>query len=306
MKELVRKGESVVVLDNNYRGLETNLSEVKNQITLIEGDIRNPEVTAKSLKDIETVFHLAFINGTENFYSDPDLVIEVGLKGTLNILDSMKNSNVKNFIYASSSEVYQTPLIVPTNENELCKVPDVKNARYSYGSSKLMGEIMTLHYLKKYNLNKKIFRPHNIYGPNMGWGHVVPQIMKKIAQASNYFSNTEATIEIQGTGKETRSFCYIDDAVQGIILIAKNGIDGEIYNIGSDKEISIGNFIMNIGNILGIKLNLNYGKIRLGGTERRCPDIKKISNIGFKNIYNLSEGLETTINWYRDKLLMEK
>ena len=303
VKSLIDNGSSVVVLDNNYRGTKSNLNNFKNRIDFVEGDIRDKEVVKKALDNVTTVFHLAFINGTNTFYSNPDLVLDVGLKGIINLLDLIKDSDVKNFIFASSSEVYQTPKKIPTDEEEECKVPDIKNPRYSYGSSKLIGEIMTMHYLADHNIQTKIFRPHNVYGPAMGWGHVIPQLIKKIYLNTNKFQNKSCEIIIQGTGLETRAFCFVDDAVEAILLVASNGKDKEIYNIGTDHEIKIKDLVIEIAKLLDIKINIKEGELLPGGTNRRCPDIKKIEALGFKNKTNLYEGIKKTVMWYKEKLL---
>jgi len=298
VKGLLKKGYNVRVFDNNYRGVAENLKDVIDDIEYQEGDIRDIEAVEKSVKGIEEVYHLAFINGTENFYNHPDLVMEVGIKGHFNIMDAIQKSNVKNFIYASSSEVYQTPSIVPTPESIPALIPDVSNPRYSYGGSKLYGELLTLHYPLNEHCERKIFRPHNIYGPAMGFEHVIPQIAKKIYLSSNKLEHTKASIEIQGSGVETRAFCYIDDAVDGIITMAENGETGNIYHLGKEEEVRIIDLIRGIANSLNIELEIKHGDLQPGGTPRRCPDITKLKTLGYKPEIDLAEGLKKTISWY--------
>ena len=134
----------------------------------------------KSLKDINAVIHLAYINGTKNFYSNPNLVLDVAIKGLLNVLDGCVKYRIKELYLASSSEVYQTPLKIPTSENEMLKVPDVYNPRYSYGAGKILTEVMGINYGRKYFKKLIIFRPHNVYGPDMGNEHVIPQFIKRM------------------------------------------------------------------------------------------------------------------------------
>ena len=114
VKKLVKKKKKVVVFDNNFRGNFKNLEDIKNKIKFIKGDIRKFKDINQSLKGISEIYHLAFINGTTNFYENPKLVMDVGIKGTLNLLDAInKNKRIKKFIYASSSEIYQNPDILP-------------------------------------------------------------------------------------------------------------------------------------------------------------------------------------------------
>ena len=302
---LLDSGYDVRVFDNDFRGNEKNLEAVKDKIDFVKGDIRELSDVKRAVKGIETIYHLAYINGTENFYNKPDLVLDVGIKGTINVLDAAIEEKVDKFIYASSSEVYQTPKMIPTPEEVECIVPDVRNPRYSYGGGKILGELLTLHYAKNAAMKKAIFRPHNIYGPAMGWEHVIPQFIKKIYDVTDQFTKNEAQITIQGTGEETRAFCYIDDAVKGIRICAENGEDGGIYHVGKEEEISIIELLKLIAGILNIKIVTKPVSLTQGSTTRRCPDITKLKGLGYNPVVSLEEGLTKTINWYREKLINE-
>ena len=134
----------------------------------VPGDVRDYETVLKATSNIDYVYHLAAINGTENFYKKASKVLEVGVKGVLNTMDASIACNCEKYIFASSAEVYQEPTSIPTNETERLIIPDVLNARYSYSSSKLIGEMLSFHYLSKSEVKPIVFRPHNIYGPDMG------------------------------------------------------------------------------------------------------------------------------------------
>lgn len=293
------KKNNVKILDNSFR---KNFSDIKfpNKIKIIKGDIKNPKTLSKCLKNVDTVFHLAFINGTKYFYSKPKLVLDVGIKGTLALFDQIEKSNVKKVILASSSEIYQTPKKIPTPEEIEGLVPDVKNPRYSYGSAKLICEILLLHYLKKKNLKKIIFRPHNIYGPAMGFEHVIPEMIKKMIIKSKKLKNKNIIIKIQGSGLETRSFCFIEDAVNAIELISRKGKNNGIYNIGTTEEINIKNLTQRIAKNLNLNLKIKKGNLMKGSTLRRKPDISKIKIMGYKNKMNLNSGLKITVDWYKN------
>ena len=189
VKKLLEKNYNVVVYDNNFRGnfkkFQTNNFK---KITLIKGDIRDEEKLNKAVKKCNTIIHLAFINGTKNFYLKPKLVLDVGVDGTIKILKaSLKSNKVKRFIYASSSEVYHKPKKIPANEKEFLTIPDPHNPRFSYSSAKIIGEILTLNLLRNSKIIHNIFRPHNIFGPQMGFEHVIPDLIKKIYLASSEF-----------------------------------------------------------------------------------------------------------------------
>ena len=289
----IQKNYKVIVFDNLSRK-SRNFKKVKN-VKYIFGDIRKIDNLRKCFKNkIDGVIHLAYINGTSSFYKIPCDILEVGTKGIINLLDLCINSKVKEFYLASSSEVYHLPKKIPTNEDESIKIPDVHNPRYSYSGGKIISELFCIHYGKKYFEKMVIFRPHNVYGPNMGTEHVVPELIQKIKD----LTKVNKTIKIKGTGLETRSFIYIDDFANAFDLLLKKGKHLNIYNIGNSDQISIKTLTKKILNILKLKAKIKSSKIAKGGTTKRCPDINKISKIGYKKKISLDLGLEKSINWY--------
>jgi nucleoside-diphosphate-sugar epimerase len=306
VRGLVARYGKVRVFDNDFRGQVSNLKDIAESVESVQGDIRDIGAVRRAVRGIKTVYHLAYVNGTEHFYKQPKLVLDVGVRGTMNMLDAAIAEGVSNFIYASSSEVYQTPPVVPTPESVPMTVPDPLNPRYSYGGGKLIGELLTLHYTQGSPIRRVIFRPHNIYGPCMGWEHVIPQLLKKICDASDGFRKKEAEVVIQGAGAETRAFCFIDDAVDGIILCAEKGQDGMIYHLGKEEEVSIRNLVSRIADILGIRVDIKTSPLMPGGTPRRCPDVSRLKALGYAPSVSLEDGLRKTVAWYKERLLNEK
>jgi len=137
----------------------------------------------------------------------------------------------------------------------------------------------------------------------MGWEHVIPELLVKIGKASDGFKKSKATIEIQGSGEETRAFCYIDNAIEQIILCAEKGNNGEVYHVGEMNEISILSLIKMIGNILKMNIEPIPSAIRKGGTPRRCPDISKIKALGYLQPVSFEEGLKRTVLWYMKEIV---
>jgi nucleoside-diphosphate-sugar epimerase len=299
VKALVKAGHSVRVLDDNSRGSPRRLAEVENDIEFIAGDIRNAAVVEKAAQDMDEVHHLAFINGTEFFYSQPDLVLDVGVRGIVNIIDACRKQGVGMLVLASSSEVYQTPPKIPTDESAPLTIPDPLNPRYSYGGGKLISELMTINFGRKYFDRVLIFRPHNVYGPDMGWEHVIPQFALRLDAAAKKQKSGTLPFEIQGTGKETRSFCFIDDLVAGVMLMREKGEHLGIYHVGSTEEVTIAELAHQIAVFAGREIVLVPGKLAPGGTTRRCPDISKLARLGYKPRVLLSDGLKPTLAWYR-------
>ncbi len=302
VRHLVRRGKDVRVLDNNSRGSLAKLSDVMENIEFIEGDIRDAEIVDRATAGIDTVYHLAYINGTKHFYEVPELVLEVGVKGAINTIDAALKHRVNKYIFASSSEVYQTPTHVPTNETERLIVDDILNPRFSYGGGKILGELLTVNMFRSTDTINIIFRPHNFYGQDMGYEHVIPEIVRKIKVATDNWQKSYAEIEIQGNGEETRAFCHIEDAIHGIVLAADQGEKAQVYHIGRSEECSIKNLLEAIAGILKIELTIKAGELRQGSTLRRCPDISKISQLGYSPRISLNEGLRRTVEWYRNNV----
>jgi len=296
-RKLIKKGYTVSVFDNDSRGTVNRLKDVRDDFELIKGDIRDSDAVLKALKNKDIVFHLAYINGTEFFYSKPELVLEVGVKGMMNVLDGCLKHNVSEIFLASSSEVYHQPSLLPTPETIPMIIPDPKNPRFSYSGGKIISELLVLHYGKKYFKRAVVFRPHNVYGPDMGYEHVIPQLALRMKEFQKKHGNT-FTFPIQGSGRETRAYIYIDDFTKGLLVLLKNGKHEEIYNIGTDIETSIGDLANKISLILNCKIKIKPSKLLSGSTTRRCPDIKKITKLGFKPVVSLDEGLKKTVNWY--------
>ena len=302
VKRLVSLGHEVIVLDNGYRGSISRLNSIFSRIEYREGDIRDKETVINAAAGCDTIFHLAFINGTKYFYEKPELVLDVGLKGALNSLEAAEKHKVGTYILASSSEVYQQPENIPTSESERAIIPNVLNPRFSYAGGKLISELLTLNYLRNKNTREIIFRPHNIFGPNMGNEHVIPEIVSKLRIASEKWSLKHAEIEIQGSGEETRAFCFIEDAIDQLVALYDKGSKGEIYHIGIDKEITIKSLIKEIARILDIDVSCRQTTLKSGGTTRRCPDISKIRSLGYIKEDNFLQGLKTTVSWYKSAL----
>lgn len=300
MRALTERGHTVRVLDNSSRGSRERLGKVSSDVEIVEGDIRDPAVVTRSTKGVQSICHLAFVNGTEFFYRYPAYVLDVGVKGMVNVLDAGIRAGVEELVLASSSEVYQTPPTVPTDESVPLSVPDPRNPRYSYGGGKIISELMTLHYGKEHFQRVLIFRPHNVYGPQMGWEHVIPQFVRRMQEHIEEGRSETLDFPIQGNGEQTRSFIYIGDFTEGLLLVIEKGTSGEIYHIGTMEEVHIRDVAERIASILGIRIRIVEGPEAVGGTPRRCPDNHKLQSLGFRHNYLLDQGLKPTVAWYRD------
>ena len=303
IKKLIQKNVNIICYDSNLRGNIKKLGNIVNKIKIIKADIRNLKKLTEVSKNVDCIVHLAFLNGTEYFYSKPDLVLDIGVKGMINIIEVCKINKIKELILASSSEVYQTPDHIPTSENVTLKIPDVFNPRYSYGAGKIISEVMAINNSKLFK-RLLIFRPHNVYGPNMGFEHVIPQMilrMKKLIKGKKIID-----FKIKGNGNETRSFNYIDDFVEGFLKILEKGKHLNIYNIGSQEEVKIKTLATLIAKNLKCKINIKKTLLSKGSTNRRCPNILKLKKIGYKPKVALNEGIKPVIKWYIENLNLKK
>jgi len=298
VKALVHAGEKVRVFDNNSRGNPRRLASLEKDIEFMAGDIRDTAAVEKAAQGMDEVHHLAFVNGTEFFYSAPELVLDVGVRGMVNVIDTCRKHGIGKLVLASSSEVYQTPPHIPTAEDAPLVVPDVQNPRYSYGAGKLISEVMAINYGRKYFERVLIFRPHNVYGPDMGWEHVVPQFALRMLRQGKQQPSGRLRFEIQGSGAETRSFCFVDDLVAGVMVMRDKGEHLGIYHVGTTEEVSVADVARRIAALAGREIDLVPGKLHAGGTPRRCPDISKLAKLGYKPRVSLNEGLKPTVDWY--------
>ncbi|CAA7620035.1 NAD(P)-dependent oxidoreductase [Magnetospirillum sp. SS-4] len=296
VRRLVADGAIVRVLDNNSRGALRRLDGILDDVDLVEGDIRDAEAVRKAAAGADSVLHLAYVNGTRFFYEQPELVLDVGVKGMINVLDACRHHDIGELVLASSSEVYQTPPDVPTDERAPLSVPDPLNPRYSYGGGKIISELMALNYGRTGFERVMVFRPHNVYGPDMGWEHVVPEFALRLAALPP--AGGPHPFPIQGTGDETRAFVHIDDFCDAIATVLDKGRHLEIYHVGNDEEVSVAYLAQAAAAALGRSIAIVPGRLQPGGTLRRCPDISRLRSLGFSPSRPLATGLPPVVLWY--------
>jgi len=304
-KRLQSQGYDVTIADNFFRGkrdrdLEALLKLPR--VRLIEGDLTEREAWEKIGGGYDHVYHLASINGTKLFYEIPHEVLRIGVSTVMNVLDwfrTVNNVADAKILYTSSNEAYAGALDafgrlpIPTPEGVPLVIADTYNPRWSYGGQKLIGELFFIHYAKAYNFRMSIVRPHNFYGPRAGYEHVIPEIIGRAAKKIDPFP-------LLGTD-DTRSFCYIDDAVEAIHEVMQStATDGGTYHIGTTEETVIKDLIEEIFSIMQWRpAAFDVKESPAGSVKRRLADVSKIKkDIGWEAKTALHEGLSTTIEWY--------
>ena len=307
-KRLAEQKHEVVIADNFFRSQKEGdllaLLERPN-VKMIEADLTDKVSWDKLGTGYDHVYHLVGINGTKLFYKIPHEVLRIGVSTTMNVLEWFHTKNNvphAKILYTSSNEAYASALEafgklpIPTPENVPLVIADTYNARWSYGGQKLIGELFFIHYSKAHNFRMSIVRPHNFYGPRAGFDHVIPEITKRIVEKVEPFSIFGAD--------ETRSFCYIDDAVEAIQRVMESDkTDGGTYHIGTSQETVIKDLVEEMFNIMKWRpKNIEVKNSPEGSVKRRLPDVSKIKrDTNWEAKTDLREGLKKTIEWYRNK-----
>jgi len=293
VSRIINEATKVIVIDNLITGSNENLKKFEKYKNFVfhSHDIQNhfdPQ------ENIDFVIHLASCASPVAYSNHPINTLKSGSIGTINALGIARKYGSK-FLLSSTSEVYGDPKVTPQPESYWGNVNPV-GPRSMYDESKRFAEAATQAYISEYSLNAKIIRIFNTYGPSMKLndGRVVTNF---IVQA---LKNQDITI--YGDGSQTRSFCYVDDTVAGLLL-ALNYDKPEIFNIGNDNEITIKEFAEFIIEVTNSKSNLVYKNLPQDDPLQRKPDLTKSSRIlGYEALVSLEEGILKTINWVKEKI----
>jgi len=299
-KRLDSDGHEVRVLDDMSRGREQRL--IGTGCEVIHGDVRCYSDVAAAMHGCERVLHLAYLQGTQTFYSEPRQVLDVALRGIVNILEACRENGCRDLLLVSSSEAYETPPVFPTPETVPLVVPDPLNPRYSYGGGKIASELASLAWQRTGILDRLIIvRPHNIYGPDMGTRHVIPEFCERMNELTSRHPDGPIAFPIQGSGQETRSFCYITDCVEQFLLMLDKAPRGaEIYHMGTMDEWTVADVAYAVAQAYGRQIKIEPGILPKGSPSRRLPDTGKITALGYAGPrVDFATGVAATAHWYR-------
>jgi len=272
---------------NNWGWLE-NVNCI-DKINIVSGDIRDPYYCKNIVKNVDIVFHLAALIAIPYSYIAPESYVDTNIKGTLNICQAAKENGNIRVIHTSTSEVYGTAQYVPIDEKHALQ------PQSPYSATKIAADAMVMSYYNSFNLPVTIARPFNTYGPRQSARAVIPTIITQIA-------NGEKEIRL-GDVTPTRDFNYVDDTCRGFISLAEcNKSIGETVNIGSNFEISIGDTLNIIRDLMDSSVTFvtDEKRIRPSKSEvfRLWCDNSKIEKLtGFKPQVDIYQGLQRTIDW---------
>jgi len=275
---------------NSWGWLDTLPKEVLNQVEIFAGDIRDPFTVKKAVKDVNIICHLAALIGIPYSYIAPDSYIDTNVKGTLNVVQAAKNSNLEKVIITSTSETYGSAIYVPIDE----KHPYQPQSPYS--ASKISADHIAMSYYHSFDLPISIIRPFNTYGPRQSTRAIIPTIITQILKGKK-------AIEL-GSLFPTRDFTYVLDLCEAYVKMCKNdNIKGEIINVGSSNEISIKDLANLIKELMDSDIEI------ISTDKRKRPEKSEVSRlfadsskarelIDWKPKKSLREGLELTIEWF--------
>jgi dTDP-glucose 4,6-dehydratase/UDP-glucuronate decarboxylase len=286
-KSLLRDGHNVLAIDSLITSNGENLKQFKNNpnFKFVKQDIsKNFNIKSSNIK---TVYHLACPTGVPNLTKLSEEMLLACSAGTLNVIKTAFKNNAK-LIFTSSPEVYGDPKVFPQKETYNGNV-DPTGIRGPYEEGKRFSEALILAYFRKHNLDSRIVRVFNTYGP--GSSENETRVVSKFLRAA---INGEP-LTVEGNGEQTRTFCYVDDLVDALIKIAEQGKTGEIYNAGSDKEISILKLAKLILKITGSKSNIEFIKRPTHDHSRRLPYLKKIRQLGWEQTIDIKRGINLII-----------
>jgi nucleoside-diphosphate-sugar epimerase len=247
-------------------------------------------------EDVDVVYHLAALNGTQNFYDRPFDVLRCCTLPTFHLLEKYGPlRRLRRFVYAGTSEAYAATVTrfgwpVPTAEDVPLGIDDVFNPRWSYGASKLHGEVLTINACRHFGLPFSVIRYHNAYGPRMGDKHVIPDFLMR-AQKGIY--------ALYGY-EDTRAFLYVDDAIEATIRVAESeATAGEVVNVGGEREIRIDDLGSMMMEVCGFKGTIALHPSPQGSVKRRAPDTTKLKRTtGFRETWSLADGIAATARFY--------
>lgn len=279
---------------NSWGWLDSAPAEIKDKIDVFAGDIRDPNGVRNAVKGCDIILHLAALIAIPYSYHSPDTYVDTNIKGTLNILQAARDMGVSRIVQTSTSEVYGTAQFVPiTEEHPL-------HGQSPYSASKIGADQMAISFHRSFETPVTIIRPFNTYGPRQSARAVIPTIISQIAAGKEVIK--------LGSISPTRDFTFVEDTVKGFAAIAScDAAIGEVVNIGSNFEISIGELVNVIADVMGKKITIETEESRLrpgkSEVERLLADTTKAQELfGWKPEYSglegFRKGIEKTAQWF--------
>jgi UDP-glucose 4-epimerase len=294
VKALVEKNFTVRVLDNLSTGYKQNIP-FSNNVTFVQGDIRDEPTLTKTVQGVDTVFHLAASVGNRRSLENPLMDAEINVIGTLRLLEAARKAKVKKIVFTSSAAIFGELRILPISEDHPIS-PDS-----FYGASKFAAERDCLIYGALYGISVTCLRPFNVYGPNQRYdvyGNVIPIFGNRVLQGKK--------LVIYGDGEQTRDFTNVQDVVQANLLAAHAESSG-VFNLASETQITINHLAALIQKAAGKNVGVEYAPPRLGDVRDSKGDISAARKaLGFRPSVPIENGLQEYMHWLEADLETRK
>jgi nucleoside-diphosphate-sugar epimerase len=289
--ELVRRGHSVVVLDDLSSGKEENLAESRNKISFIKGSITDLEAVRKAVHEAECVLHLAARTSVPRSVKDPLETNRINVDGTLNVFLAARDAKVKRVIFAASSSAYGE---TPTQPKVETMQPEPISP---YGVTKYVGELYAQTFGRVYGLENVSLRYFNIFGPRQDPGSPYSGVLAKFCTA--FLEDSQPVIF--GDGEQTRDFTFIENVVQASLLACEApNISGKVFNVGVGGRFSLNQTVELLRKISGKRIEAKYDAPRDGDIRDSQADIAQAREfLGYEPQVDFEEGLRRTFEWYR-------
>ena len=290
--ELVRRGASVVVLDDLSAGKEENLAEVRNKISFIKGSINDLEAVRRAMHEADYVLHLAARTSVPRSIKDPLETNRVNIEGTLNVLLAARDAKVKRVVLAASSSAYGETPVLP-------KVETMQPQPISpYGVTKYVGELYAQMFGRVYGLQNVSLRYFNVFGPRQDPASPYSGVLSKFCTA--FLEQTEPVVF--GDGEQTRDFTYIENVVQANLSACEApGASGRAINVGTGDRISLNQTLQLLREISGNSLEAKYDPAREGDIRDSQADLTLSRELlNYEPTVNFAEGLRRTFAWYQE------
>jgi UDP-glucuronate decarboxylase len=287
-KKLIEQGHYVICLDNNFTGSMNNICDLMSHPNF---EFIRHDITIPIYLEVDQVYHLACPASPKAYQYNPIKTIKTNILGTLHALGIAKRTGAR-ILLTSTSEIYGDPKITPQVEEYWGNVNPI-GIRSCYDEGKRVAETLMMEYHRAHNVEIRIARIFNTYGPNMH-----PDDGRVVSNFINQCLNREE-ITIYGDGSQTRSFCYVDDMVNGLIKLMNNCLTTGPINLGNPHEITISDLAHRINDYLGKPSEISYKDLPQDDPKRRQPDITKAINyLDWEPTVGLKEGLEKTIRYF--------
>ncbi len=288
----------IVILDNLHRDAFTGSALFSHpRVTLVQGDVMDKELVFETVQGCDIIVHMASIAGVDTVMQRPVLTMKVAMIGTMNVLDAAyADGSVQSFIDFSTSEVFGR-YAYNVSEGDMAQLGIVGEARWTYAVSKLATEHLAHNYYKEYGFPAISIRPFNVYGPRQVGEGAIHQFIVRALAGENLL--------VHNDGSQIRSWCYIDDIIDGILLVMDNkSALGHAFNIGNPRAtVTIHTLASMIARLAGSGSKVRLVEWNFPDVELRIPDISKARKLlGFEPEVNLEDGLKMTIDWYRERL----